>query len=457
MNSDRKIRVRTLCRLAIPAFVENVINALFGIVDTAMLKKTSASALYIAAIGSTGALNNLTKCVVTFFLIGLTVVVSQHYGRGEKEFCSKITAKIFPFAAAVGVILSVLCSIFSLNIVDFLTENKEIVPHAAEYYRIISLGYTALVIKALATAALRGVGISTIPMIYNLFSGALNVGLNWCLIGGHLGFPALELRGAAIATVMSESAAAVIALCMLLFAKTPVRILGVHPLKNNRAGIRDFMKLGSSSAAEQLVLQIGAVITSTVISRLSTLSMAAYHVNQSVDAIAWAIGGAFCAASTTMSGMSFGRGDTGEVRKSTCLTLGAAYAVGAAASIAYIVFGRQIASFYTDEPEVIDLAARALAVSAFTLFGIVTHQTIAGSMRGIGRPRSPLLASLISLWVFRVLGCYLCVVRLNLGVLAVVACVLADQWVRGLINVILWIRAMRKTETADKHRITDLQ
>ena len=117
-----------------------------------------------------------------------------------------------------------------------------------------------------------------------------------------------------------------------------------------------------------------------------------------------------------------------------------ALTTAAALAVVYFFFGEQLAWLYTDETEVAALVGQMLKVFCVMLFGIFTHQTVSGAMRGMGFMKYPLIASLISLWACRVFGCLITVRVLSLGVMALVICCTLDQLVRAAVNTFFFIK-----------------
>lgn len=427
--------------ILIPALVENIINTLFGIADTAMLKKTPDQVTSISAVGVTASTNNWVLGITTAFFIGLTVSVAQAYGRGEKEKCSRITARLFPFGIIAALVLSLTFSLGSPVVIRFLGANEEIRELAEEYFRIVAIGYFFHIITVMCTAALRGIGCTKIPMYYNLGSGVLNVFLNWCLIGGNLGLPALGVRGAAIATTLSRACAFVFALIYLFSSNTPVSLrLKYFTGKRKETSLRNTFVSGITSASEQFLLQTGAVLTTMILTVVPNIEFASLQVTLSMENLSWAIGAAFCTVSTTLAGQCRGEGNVSKARKITKKVWFMGLLFALAISLAYFFAGGTIARIYTDDEKVIENVGTMMRICSLTIFGIMTHQVFAGSMRGLGYPVRPLIASLISLWLCRVLGGFLVIRVFSLPITVMLLCLFCDQWTRGGVNLFLYRR-----------------
>ena len=431
-------------KILIPVLIENIINALFGIMDTAMLGRVDNAAEAIAAVGLTGSSVNLFVCVFTAFCVGLTVKISQAYGSGDIYGCQRVAVQTLPVFTAISLVLSVGMIFAAPYIIMLLGARPDVAGDATTYLRIVAYGLFPQAITIIITAVYRGVGQTRVPMIYNLSAGLLNVVLNYILINGKLGLPAMRVAGAAWATTISKIAACVASIVFLFVLDTPVRLKVKELFKNGRERIMPCLRLGLSSGCEQIILQGGAVVTTAILTEIATAPYAAYQVSVSIESIIWAITGAFCVTSTSLAGMAMGEKNKQKVRAVINFVWKSGLIVAVAIAAIYFFLGKQVAFLYTDDTQVAALAGVLLKISSIMIFGIITHQTVAGGMRGIGKPLYPLIASLISLWVFRVFGCFVIVRLLHLGVEWVAAVINCDQIARGTINLIFYKRLQKK-------------
>ena len=200
---------------------------------------------------------------------------------------------------------------------------------------------------------------------------------------------------------------------------------------------------------EQVILQSGAVLSTRIMAVLPTADFAAYQIAASVEGIAWQPGGACCTASTTCMGQAIGEGRPDKARAMVRMIFLSAVAMGVGMLALFLFCGHPIASVYTEDEQVARTAARILAYCSVAMPAVSTHQTIAGALRGAGDTRTPMIASLCSLWIFRVALSWLLISRLGMGIIAMRVCITLDQFVRASINLIRyrqgkWIHAAEK-------------
>lgn len=420
----------------LPALVELLLSQVFSMVDTIMLGRLPDSASILAAVGITTSPINLIVCVVTAFCIGTTATVAIFTGAGKKEQARCAARQSLLLLAAIGTVLTVSCIAAAEPIIRFAGAREEILVPAVTYYRWIAAGFFFQSVTISITASLRGVGITRVPMLYNLAAAAANVGLNYILIYGKFGIPPMGIEGAALATTLSKLISFAAAAGIMFFGRLPVGIRRGDSFRPDLPVLKRILKIGITSGMEQVILQSGAVLSTKILSVIPTADFAAYQIAASVEGIAWQPGGACCTAATTCMGQAIGEGRPDKAKAMVRMIFLTVLGMSAVMVVLFLVCGYPIASVYTEDTAVAVTASRILAYCSWALPGVSTHQTIAGALRGAGDTRTPMIASLCSLWIFRVALSYLLITVMGMGVIAMRVCISLDQLVRASINLL---------------------
>ena len=443
MSSDYKLTRRDVgffLSIMLPALVELLLSQFFGMVDTIMLGRLPDSAVVLTAVGITASPINLVVCVVTAFCIGTTATVAVFTGAGKSDRARSTTRQSLMLLSIAGIVLTVVCVTFAEPIIRFAGAKDDTIVQAVSYYRLIAAGFFFQSVTISITASLRGVGITKIPMLYNLTAAGLNVFLNYILIYGKLGCPAMGVEGAALATTLSKVISFLAAVCILFFGKTPVSIQRGDSFRPDIPILKRILKIGITSGMEQVILQSGAVLSTKILAVIPTVDFAAYQIASNVEGIAWQPGGACCTAATTCMGQALGEGRIDKAKAMTKMIFLTALTISGFVVLLFLFCGLPIAEIYTPDKAVALTASRIMFYCAIAIPGVSTHQTIAGALRGAGDTKTPMIASLCSLWIFRVALSFLLVRVLGLGVIAMRICVTLDQLVRASINLIRYCR-----------------
>ncbi len=426
-----QINKKRFYSILFPTVIECVFNQLFLLVDNIMVGHMPNSTVSVAAVSLCSSPMNLVICVITAFFIGTTAVVAWYYGADDKKKMNETAQQSLMIAAFSGTAVTVVTYIFSPQIMGFVCGKSETLETAVAYYRINSVGFFFQACSICITSAFRGKGITRIPMIYNIFGNAVNVVLNYILIYGKLGFSPMYVKGAAAATVVSKIIIFIISVCFFVFYREgfPSRRENISLRLSDHVRHR-MMRIGLTSACEQLVLQMGATLTARIISVLPTKQIAALQITSNLESLAWSSGDACCTASTSLFGKSLGEGSREKAKGYFKLSEIWALAFALAEMVVFCFGGKIICTLFTNDTSIYGSIISLLRIAAIGLPFINTHKTVSGALRGAGDSVAPLISSLISLWVFRVILGYILISVLRLGAYAYRWCLNIDQFVR---------------------------
>lgn len=408
-NEEKDLRKRVK-ELALPSLVELILGTLFGMVDMVMVGNVNTKSL--AAVGLTNQPTMLALAVLQALNVGSTALVARFMGTDDNESAGAVVKQTLVLTVILGILVSVSGYFLADNVIGFMGAKPEVFPLAVQYLKIIALGGVCITTSMGIGAALRGAGDTVTPMRYNLISNLVNVVLNYFLIYGKLGFPAMGVAGAAIATTVSRIVAMVMAFSAIYH---PDSILSLSERKDiffDYDIIKRILKIGIPSGIEQLIFRTGLMEFTRTVADLGTTIFAAHQVAMNIFGLSFSPSMAFGMAATTLVGQSLGaeRPDMAEKYGIETRRMGMIIAVTIAST--FFFFGRQISGIYTNDPEVITLAAGCLRIIALMQPMQSTQFILAGALRGAGDTRGPLLSSLIGIWGIRVI---LAKIFINMG------------------------------------------
>lgn len=201
-----------IVRIAGPSFVELLLTQLTSMVDLMMVgsmggtENLEMGTQALAAVGLTTQPKFLLMAAFVSMNTGVTALVARNRGRGDQEKANLVVRQGLLFTFWATVLMSILGVVFARPMVIFMGSTEETVTiWATQYLQIQMAGFLTMALTSTITASLRAVGDSKTCMIYNMIANGVNVCFNWLLIYGNLGFPALGVAGASIATVIGQS------------------------------------------------------------------------------------------------------------------------------------------------------------------------------------------------------------------------------------------------------------
>ena len=406
--------LRALLALALPVVFSELGWMAQGVVDTIMVGRLGPAAIGAVSVGN--AVYYTPSLFGIGLLLGLDTLVSQAYGRQDHDECHRWLAQGVYLSFCIAPPLMLLMA-FASSVFARFGIAPEVAGPAADYLRALLWSSLPLLLYGAARRYLQGVGqVRVLPPVY-IGANLINWFLNWVLIYGKLGFPALGVRGSAISTCFARLFMAV---TLLGFAWRYERRRG-HPLFRHWAApslarLRSLTRLGAP-AAGQILLEVGAWNLSTVSAGwLTPVALATHAIALNYASVTYMVPLGVSAAAAVAVGHAVGAGDAPRARRAGWMAqaLGASFMFSAA--IVFLAAPVPLLRLYTSDPRVLAVGPTLLAIAAaFQIFdGIQTIST--GSLRGLGETRVPMFANLVGYWILGLpLGFSLCF-GLHLGI-----------------------------------------
>jgi MATE family multidrug resistance protein len=396
-------------RLAVPVVLSELGWMAQGVVDTIMVGRLGPVSIGAVALGN--ALFYTPSLFGIGLLLGLDTVVAQAYGRKDYDDCHRWLAQGIYLAVAITPVLMILVALASFGFGRVGITGVVATP-AAAYLRVLDWSILPLLIYGASRRYLQGVGQVKVITLTYIGANLLNWGGNWALIYGHLGFPAMGVRGSALSTVIARI---LMAVSLLGFAWRYERKRG-HPLFRHWASpqidrIRQLIRLGLP-AAGQITLEVGAWNAATLSAGwLSPIALATHQIAINYASVTYMVPLGVSAAAAVSVGHAVGAGDKARARRAGWLSLGLGTAFMILAGVVFLVVPKPLIELYTHDPAVLAVGPSLLWIAAaFQIFdGVQTVCT--GALRGLGETRAPMIANFIGYWILGLpLGLILCFV-----------------------------------------------
>lgn len=424
---------KDVIRIGWPAFMELMLTQLVGMFD-----QIQVGAVGPYAISAVGLSNQPKFLLMTAFMsmnVGTTAMIARARGRKDAEAANLFLRQGMSLTFVLSVIMSIIGYIFARPLCAFIgASDLQTLEAATEYLQIMMIGMVGLALTNVVTSALRGVGNTRAPLIYNVIANTVNIFFNYVLITGQLGFPRLEVRGAAIATVIGQTTAFVIAMIVITFNKSFVR-LDWKPsgFKLQKAAVSDIVRIGLPAAGEQLVMRAGMILYNRIVASLGTNAYATHTICMNIQALTFMNGQAFAVSATSLVGQSLGkkRPDMAQAYSKTSQNTGFFVALIFAAT--FLVAGGKIVGLYTDVDEIIRAGQKILLFVAFVQPFQSSQLILAGAMRGAGDTKFVAYITAFTMLVVRPAIAALLVYVFHLGIMGAWYALAADQLTRTLL------------------------
>lgn len=420
--------------VAWPAVLESFFVAVVGIIDSMMVSRLGEYA--VAAVGLTTQPKFIGLALFIATNVAVSALVARRKGENDREGAARILMTALMFVVAAGIIVSILCVIFAHPIIRFAGSESDTHDSAVLYFRIIMGGIIFSIISLVINAAQRGSGNTKIAMSANLTSNLVNICFNYLLIGGHFGFPALGIKGAAIATVIGTVAACGMSIASLFRKDSFVNVGYIlqNKLRATWGAFKQIYNLASNVFIEQILLRIGFMAVSVMAANLGTRAFAAHQVGMNIMSLSFSFGDGMQVAAVTLIGQSLGQKNADLAKKYGTICQRIGNMISVVLSVLYLLLGKWFFSMYFTEADTIQIGVEIMRVMVIIVLMQVAQVIYMGCLRGAGDVRFTTIASTISVTCIRPLASYIFAYLLNFGVIGIWLGIVCDQICRLILT-----------------------
>ncbi len=430
-----------IIRIGWPALLELLLIQLTGMFDQIQVGKIGAVAL--AAVGLANVPKFLLNTAVMALNVGVTAMVARARGRKDREQAQKMMHQGYLMTFIVSIIITIGGYYASELMIKMMgAPDAETLRAGTEYMEIICLGTLPVAMTMTTSAALRAVGNSRISLYYNLISNLVNIFLNWVLINGikifGIQFPRMEIRGAALATIIGQTVAFVIAFIVITRPKSYLCVyFNKGYFKPDNAAMSDIIKIGVPACVEQLIMRVGMILYTRIIASLGTELYATHTICMNILSLSFMLGQGIAVSSTSLVGQSLGkkRPDMAEAYSKRSQTLG--FYCATVIALMFAFFGKGLVGLYTTEADMIALGGKILLFVAVMQPFQASQFILAGSMRGAGDTKVVAIITSVTTLLLRPFLAYAAVNWLNLSLEGAWYATIIDQLVR---TIFIYIR-----------------
>ena len=396
--SDKELRL-----LIVPLIIEQILAITVGMADTMMISYAGEAA--ISGVALVDLINLLLMNVFAALATGGAVVSSQYLGKGNKDMCRESVA-------------------------------REVMDNAVTYLRISAYSYPFLAVFNSCAALFRSMGNSKISMKVSVLMNLINVAGNAVLIFGF----SMGVAGAAWATAFSRGVAALIMVWLLRDRRNVIYINLRSLCRLNGSVIRKILYIGIPNGIENGLFQLGRVLIVSIIAGFGTVQIAANAVANNLDNMGLISGMALNLAMVTVVGRCVGAKDYEQVEYYVKKLMKTAYIAGAVVNGLVLLSMPLALNIYSLTPETAELTKILVWIhcaGAIVMWPVAF--TLPNALRAANDVRMPMVTSVFSMVVFRILFSVILGIHFQMGVIGVWIAMIMD-WIFRLTLFILRYR-----------------
>jgi len=305
-GADR-VFYKDLIRIAVPIALQNLIVSSVNMLDTVMVGRLGA--VELAAVG----LGNQIWFLLMLLLFGTStgsgVFTAQYWGKRDVAGIRRTTGLSMTLGLAAAIVFMAAALAFPRFLLGLYSKDAAVVRTGAEYLRLVAPSYPFAAASFAFSLALRGVERVRLPLAATIISLAVNAILNYALIFGKFGAPALGVRGAAIATVLARVIEAAIIFAGAYARKMPPAGTLTEFRSWGGGFLPRFARIAAPVVVNEVTWSLGITTYNAVLARVGTEAIAAYNVTNTVSQLAMVLFMGTANAAAVMLGKRIGEGD----------------------------------------------------------------------------------------------------------------------------------------------------
>ncbi|WP_437966962.1 MATE family efflux transporter [Sorangium sp. So ce260] len=443
-------------RLAWPAIAHMLLLTLVFLVGRGMVGRYSTTALASMQICGT-----LTWTIVSVFSAtsaGTLAVVARSVGAGDRAAAAAAARASLVFALALGaaVALPLLVACGPLLRALFPHAGAEVVAQATAYLGIVLPALPLAFVEAAAASALQGVGDTRTPLAVATIGNLVNVAVSAVLIFGHLGLPALGVRGAAVGVACTMATEALLLTAALLSRSSPLPLRAAPAAsaaprdarpapRANAAALARVLRVALPAFAERSAYHAGYMGFVAVIGLLGATAMAANQALIAVESVCFLSAEGFGIAAGALMAQRLGARSPRDAARVGLVAALMAIVALSAFGVLFAVAPRPLLLAFSSDPELLALGERALPVAAVAQPFMAFATVMGMGLRGAGDTRTVLAVTLVCSLVVRLGGTWLLAVTLGHGLVGVWIGSTADWICRSALLAAVFARGRWKT------------
>ena len=386
---------RGLLSMSIPIMIMNVMQSIFTIIDMTALKYFSADSA-VGAIGVCGSLITLVTSLLVGVASGANVVVAKRIGQGNREDTNHAAMTAILTAVVGGLLLLVIGVVFAETFLKLTDCPDTLLPKATVYFKLYFLGVPILMFYNFCASILRAIGDTKKPMFFIILAGILKVIFTVLF----LMFTDMTVEGVAIATIIGQGVAAVLAFVTILRNKETIQ-LDFKKIRFYAKELKEMLFIGVPTGLQHALYSFANVVIVTAVNGFGEFASTGLSIANQFDGILYNVSVAPSLAVMPYVAQNAGAGDVKRVKKIIIRAILITTAFGASLGSLSAIFSGQLSSIMSDNPEVIKYSMQKMVIISSTYFICGINEVMGGILKGLGKPIVPTVATLIFMCLIR--------------------------------------------------------
>ncbi len=429
-----------LWSLAWPMTVSSSLMTLGPFIDAIWIGRLGSAPM--AGVMMSGTIVSLINSLIFGLFTGLQAVIARSVGAGDDVQANHASQQAFVVGAALSLFLALIGMFFAESILSLWKLEPDVVAAGATYLRIELIGTFTMSFAALAQRIMQASGDARTPMKISLGTRVFNIILSPLLIFGWWGiFPAMGVRGAALAGVISQGIFAAVALWIVFSGHTRLR-LTMRRFGFDSSMIWRIVKIGIPASLGGIHMNVGSIVFMWFIAPFGTLAIAGHMLVSRIDMLILMPAMGLGAAAGILAAQNLGALQPHRAEKTAWIAVGLFTGVMFIFTIAILIWANSIATIFNAEPDLVDMAGKFLKIQTVSYMFNGLMIVMMSIMNSVGDTLIAFIIDLVTMWGIRVPLAVVLPKIAGLGVYGIRWALVADT-VSSAIIFIIYFRSGR--------------
>ncbi len=358
---------RSLVTLAVPISLQNLVTFAVSFADNVMIGSLGDDAISGVYIG--GQLQSVLQMFVGGIEGAILILAAQYWGKKDTQSIRKVVSIGIKFALAVGLLSSLVAVLFPQWVIRAFTTEPGVIQEGAAYVQIVGFTYLFFSVSQVMIAAMRSVETARIGLYISCMALVINVCLNYVFIFGHFGFPAMGVRGAALATLVSRILEMCVGVGYVFFVDKKLRFGLKDLLHTDRKLLRDFIRYGLPVIGGQVVWAINSLANTKILGYYSAGVIAAASITGMLHNLVYVWMNGMSSAVGIITGKTVGAGQYEKMKEYSKTVQMIFLFVGLISGAAVFLARDGFISLYNASPEAQAYSRQFINVISVTIIG----------------------------------------------------------------------------------------
>lgn len=392
---------KSLFQIALPVTLQSLLQSSFSVVDQLMIGQLGS--VSIAGIGLGGKFAGLFSVLVSAVAAVAGIMIAQHLGKKDLRQVGRSFYLNLIIALIIAVVFGTAAIGLPEKILSLYTKDQPTIEMASVYLRIYALGFLPAAVTTILSTLLRCMDAAVQPLYASIAAAVVNSGLNYILIFGKLGFPAMGTRGAALATVISQVCGCAITLIMFWRMRAKRRWNLPFSLQMDRSRWKHYAGILAPILVCEFFWSLGENVYASIYGHIGTQACAAMTLTNPIQALTIGALSGVAQASGIMVGKSLGAGEYQRARQESKKLILCGFFGSLVLSASILIF----AGYYVKIFQVED-SVRLMTINILMVYAVISPVKVqnmilgGGILRSGGRTEYVMYVDLIGTWIFGV-------------------------------------------------------